>query len=327
MTEGARQSRGDLVSVVVPTYNRAGMLGDAIRSVAAQTYAHWELVVVDDGSTDGTGDLVARLADELGDGRIRYFRQEHAGAPASRNRGFEETRGRYLHFLDSDDILDPDMLGARTVALVDAGAEVSFGPCVYETLRDGKPCRTSVPGESVPLPEGVSMLQAVLRGRFVNPSRSVYTRDLLERVGPWDEQLTRAQDTDYSFRIAALQPGIIFSAGAPAIFRGHGPGQITARTGPDVERSLRRVFEKLEADLHARGLFEGHRAEIACAYAFYGMHVLEQCPELSAEFTRRSRELGPPVAPFLGGLTGLIWRTLGFGAALAARKMKRMLWP
>ena len=88
-----------LVSVVIPCYNQAHFLGEAIESVLAQTYPHLEIVVVDDGSTDNTGEVAARYPG------VRYVRQENQGLAAARNTGLRHSSGDYLVFLDADDRL------------------------------------------------------------------------------------------------------------------------------------------------------------------------------------------------------------------------------
>ena len=93
-----------LVSVVIPTWNRAALLGDALDSVFAQNYAPVQVIVVDDGSTDDTRSLAARYPG------VEYYRQEHAGSAAARNRGVAHARGDYIAFLDSDDVWLPGKL-------------------------------------------------------------------------------------------------------------------------------------------------------------------------------------------------------------------------
>ncbi len=95
-----------LFSIVIPTYNRAGFIGKAIQSVLAQTYPHYEIIVVDDGSTDHTNEVVQGLADD----RIRYYKKENGERAAARNYGTLRATGNYITFLDSDDILYPSYL-------------------------------------------------------------------------------------------------------------------------------------------------------------------------------------------------------------------------
>src|SRR5688572_27262369 len=96
--------RNSLISVVIPTFNRAHLISEAIESVLAQSYPNWELIIVDDGSTDETQSLIRNFSDT----RIRYFRIEHSGSFGTvRNFGIQASKGEYIAFLDSDDIWDP----------------------------------------------------------------------------------------------------------------------------------------------------------------------------------------------------------------------------
>lgn len=102
------------VSVIIPTYNRARYVTEAIDSVLAQTYQDYEVIVIDDGSTDNTREVLEPYMD-----RIRYIRQENAGVSAARNRGIGEAQGQWLAFLDSDDIWLPEKLESHTAFIVE----------------------------------------------------------------------------------------------------------------------------------------------------------------------------------------------------------------
>ncbi|HOW51573.1 MAG TPA: glycosyltransferase family 2 protein [bacterium] len=102
-----------LVSVIIPTYNRATMVIEAIESVLAQTYRNIEVIVVDDGSVDDTEILVARITDE----RLRYLKIPHAGRSVARNHGIRHARGEYIAFLDSDDLFLPDKISKQVEVL------------------------------------------------------------------------------------------------------------------------------------------------------------------------------------------------------------------
>src|ERR1700749_83796 len=101
----------DLVSVIMPAYNSGRYLAESVRSVQAQTFGGWELVVVDDGSTDDTGEVARRLAEA--DARVRYVRRPNGGQAAARNTGLAEARGRLVAFLDADDLWLPEKLEAQ----------------------------------------------------------------------------------------------------------------------------------------------------------------------------------------------------------------------
>ena len=109
------------ISVIIPTYNRADLLPLTIESVMAQTMPDWELIIVDDGSTDETATVLAPF---LQDERIRYIRQENAGRSAARNHGARLARGDYFYFLDSDDELRLNSLTAHLAALINSAFSI-----------------------------------------------------------------------------------------------------------------------------------------------------------------------------------------------------------
>jgi len=128
------------ISVIIPAYNHARYLAEAIDSVLAQTYAPLEIIVVDDGSTDGTPAVAASYGD-----RIRYIRQENAGVGAARNNGIAAARGEYLAFLDSDDIWLPEKL-EREIALFDADPQLGFVHCGVEKFDESGQTTISMTG-------------------------------------------------------------------------------------------------------------------------------------------------------------------------------------
>ncbi len=110
-----------LVSIIMPAYNSENYIGEAISSVLAQTYPNWELLVINDGSTDNTERLVKGFKDE----RIRYFSQENGGVSSARNRGLKAMNGDFFCFLDSDDLLPQNSLKSRVDVLI-ANADIHF---------------------------------------------------------------------------------------------------------------------------------------------------------------------------------------------------------
>jgi glycosyltransferase involved in cell wall biosynthesis len=116
-----------LISCIVPVFNGERYLGEALDSILAQTYRPIEIIVVDDGSTDGTGELVACYGD-----RIRYVRQANQGAPTARNLGLSVANGEFIAFLDADDLWHPDKL-ERQMARFEARAELDL--CVTNLQR------------------------------------------------------------------------------------------------------------------------------------------------------------------------------------------------
>ena len=128
---------GPRVTVVLPTFNRAAFLPEAFDSIARQTFKDWELVVVDDGSTDQTRAAVAEFAESHSQ-PVHYVFQANSGPSAARNRGVARAVAPYVAFFDSDDLWRPDYLAAGVAAL-DANADVDwvYGPCTIVEIGSG----------------------------------------------------------------------------------------------------------------------------------------------------------------------------------------------
>lgn len=199
-----------MVSVVIPTYNRASIVSMAIDSVLAQTYRDLEVIVVDDGSTDETPALLAAYGD-----RIRVLRQENAGPAIARNRGIAAARGELVAFLDSDDTWLPRKL-ERQVALLDrVGDAVPCCLCNCQVqYQDGSTTSTFTIADTIPsCAEGVWLNPAaVLLTRFVLFNQAVLIRrSALEQAGAFDEKLRFAEDYDLPLRLALAGPWAILA--------------------------------------------------------------------------------------------------------------------
>lgn len=162
-----------LVSVVMPAYNCAAYIAEAIDSVLRQTYENWELLIVDDGSEDGTAEVVGRYTDP----RIRYSRNpENSGAAVSRNNGIAAAGGEYIAFLDSDDVWLPEKLERQIAFMRQNG--IAFCCAAYEKMdeagkRTGRKC--------VP-PKKVGYTGCLLYGNSIGNSTAVYDCKKLGRV-------------------------------------------------------------------------------------------------------------------------------------------------
>lgn len=118
------KSMNELVSIIMPSYNTANYIGDSIASVLNQTYKNWELIIVDDCSSDDTDEVLAKY---LYDERIRYFKNEtNSGAAVSRNRALREARGKWIAFLDSDDLWLPEKIEKQVKFMKDNGYAFTF---------------------------------------------------------------------------------------------------------------------------------------------------------------------------------------------------------
>jgi hypothetical protein len=201
------------IGVVVPAYNAARWIGDAIGSVIAQTHRDWALVVVDDGSTDGTGEFVARFADP----RIRLIRQANAGVSAARNTGVRTVAGgcAALLFLDADDWLSPDALARLAGALDTAPTAVAAsGPYAFAGSR-----RLWRPAS------GYVLRRLLVQNLFANGGHVLVRTEAVRAAGGFHPDISYGEDWEYWVRIA-LQGCFIAAEGrTPVLFvRRHAGG-------------------------------------------------------------------------------------------------------
>jgi glycosyltransferase involved in cell wall biosynthesis len=197
------------VSVVIPTYNRAEKVGKTIESALAQTFTELEVIVVDDGSSDNTGPV---LAEAFGN-RIRYFAQANQGASMARNKGIKEARGEWIAFLDSDDLWEPDKIEWQLKA-VD-----QFGPGCGGSYTDTRFFNCPETRTMFQMAErnyrhmgetGINseVLRLLVRpggaGMVVCLSSFLVRSDLARKTGGFDPKLLYSQDSEFMFRVAML---------------------------------------------------------------------------------------------------------------------------
>jgi len=185
------------VSVVIPTYNRAHLLGGAIQSVLSQTYQDFELIVVDDGSTDDTEEVVRSFSDE----RLRHIRLEENSRTAAvpRNTGIKIATGEYLAFLDSDDEWLPQKLEKQVKAFEEASPKVGIVYTGMWWIRDNE--KTYLPFSSVIQKEG-NIGKELLKRNFVWGSVALVKKECFNRVGMFDEKLSYGEDCDMWLRVS-----------------------------------------------------------------------------------------------------------------------------
>ncbi len=236
-----------LVSVVLPTYNRAHFIGEAIESVLCQTYAGCEVVVVDDGSNDGTDEVIrGRFG---ANARVRYFAQANRGVGAARNVGMREARGEFIAFLDSDDAFAPGKLEMQVACLrflpdagmiwtdmeaVDGQGNLVFPAYLrrmYDKTYDYFPqpqdlfqqeyrLEQAAPGGVGGFPGDTRLFcgdisSPMALGNLVHTSTVLLRRRRQEQVGPFDEQLRVGED--YPFHLRTTRFGPVAFVEAPTI--------------------------------------------------------------------------------------------------------------
>lgn len=225
-----------VVSIVLPTFNRMPLLQEAVQSVVDQTVQEWELVIVDDGSTDGTAEYLQGLSDP----RLKNIVQDNAGVAAARNRGVQTSGAPFIAFLDSDDLWLPKKLEAQ-LAFFERHPEV--GICQTEELWVRRGRRVN-PARRHQKHSGWIFRECLPRC-IVSPSAVMLRREAVEVLGGFDASFPVCEDYDLWLR-AALRYEIQTLPEALIVKRGGHAGQLSALWGQDRWRV--RALEKILAD-------------------------------------------------------------------------------
>jgi glycosyltransferase involved in cell wall biosynthesis len=188
----------ELVSVIIPTYNRIKTLGSSIQSVLNQSYADLELIVIDDCSTDGTEQLVNTINDK----RIRYIRHgQNKGPSGARNTGIEAAKGKYIAFHDSDDIWHSDKL-QKQMELMEGDHELGMVYTAYQLIYNNKTIRY-IPSKSIDmsLKQGF-IYEALLKENKIGTPTMLIRKEILKKCGGFNENLRSCEDWELCLRIA-----------------------------------------------------------------------------------------------------------------------------
>ncbi|WP_263841234.1 glycosyltransferase [Salinibacter sp.] len=251
MSEEPWTVKSPLVSVIIPCYNNAVYVKEAIRSALAQSYPHLEVIVVDDGSTDDSPAMIRAFGDQ-----VRCEQQSNQGAPAARNRGLEMAQGEYVKFLDADDVLVDGCIGRQVEqaeALPDDQKAIVFGDAIWvdeagNELNGYSDLRGRKSGED-----------PVTHLLHSNPLTScpLHRREYLQEVGGFDTSLPRSQEHDLHLRLALAGAEFVYEPTPTYYFRQHeGADRISGRSY--AEQGLMTHYELIQ---HHRKLIEAEKGE------------------------------------------------------------------
>jgi len=238
-----------LVTVVMPTYNRAAIIGGSIRSVLAQSYRTWELLVVDDGGTDDTAKVVAQFTDE----RIRYLRlEQNQGAAEARNHALRQARGNFFCYLDSDDEWDPDFI----LIMLHKLREEPELHCIYSAQMVWNPTEGATAGQAFRrVEENLRFLRfspfnrSLLENRnYISLIAFMHDRSVMERHGMFLEGARRLVDWELILRYTAEEPAF----GLPIVLSHYQQGY----AGNQISRTedLQQAYRSVDRTLHRNSL-------------------------------------------------------------------------
>lgn len=220
----------DLVSIIIPVHNRAAMLRQAVASALAQTYRPIEILIVDDGSSDDTPQVIAEIAAQHPE--VRPLRRENGGPGLARETGREHARGEFIQYLDSDDLILPQKLELQVAALracPECGA--AYGLTRYRNAAGDEIACTWKNANQVQ----ETMFPSFLVARWWETSAPLYRRTITDTAGPWTD-LRLEEDWEYDARVAALGVRLAFVNEPVAEHRDHGEGRLSKGAALDPVR-------------------------------------------------------------------------------------------
>jgi glycosyltransferase involved in cell wall biosynthesis len=314
-----------LVSVLIPAYRAGPWVAAAMRSALAQTHPTIEVVVVDDGSPDDTAARAREVAAEH-PGRATVLSVPNRGASAARNLAFAHSRGRYVQYLDADDVLDSGKVAAQ-VAVLEAGPPALVASGRWRRFA-------AVPGDRPETVEasyrdlsGVEFLQLFYeQTAMMQPGAWLTPRELVERAGPWDETLSVNDDGEFFARVVLASAGIRFCREAVVHYRSDHGATLSRQRGARALDSVFRATERITAALLAADRSPRSVAAAAYAWKWTAYELLPEEPGRAAEALRRCAALGGsprpyPAGPRLRALAAVLgWRRAKQLAAWLARR-------
>ena len=265
-----------LVSICIPSFNNEKYLGEALNSLFVQTYTNIEIIVVDDGSEDDT----EVTANAVNDSRFKYYKQTNQGAAAARNRAFQLSSGKYIKFMDADDLLSPKAIEVQVLRIM--GNDNCVASSKWGRFFDDDKNTFSLTTENVwkDLP-GINWVVDSLidhGSNMTQPGIFLIPRSLIEKVGLWDESLSLIDDFEFMTKIIVNCKYVLFSEDAVLMYRS------------GISNSLSRLNSKKHMESAFKALMSGvseilkiqnnARSRLACAntlqlwaYGFYPHHL------------------------------------------------------
>jgi glycosyltransferase involved in cell wall biosynthesis len=230
-----------LVSVIIPTYNRAWTLGKSVRSVFDQTYRSIECIIVDDGSTDATPDVVGQLVNECPRGiTVRYIRKDNGGPNSARNRGLIESAGEFICYLDSDDILLPDSVARRARILQeDPSVDFCYG---QSSARDEHGREILTMNHPWPGPN-----EARVSRYLFDTNSPLIRRATCARVGLWREDDLHGQEYEYFARLKYFSNKAVFIDRVLSVYVRHRNESIFDNKSLDFSLAIFRMLLAVKA--------------------------------------------------------------------------------
>lgn len=271
------------VSVLIPCYNAASYVAATLDSVFAQTWPNIEVIVVNDGSTDNSLDILNGYARP----ELRIVTQVNKGQTAALNRCLAHASGDYIQFLDADDLIAPDKIALQIARLEKAPGCIATSEWgrFYTTPDSTVFEATDVQKDLQPLDWLASGMEMMFPAMWLTP------RSVVEKAGPWREDLTLNNDAEYFTRVVLAAECVLFCEGARSYYRSGVPGSLSQSRSPQAWTSQLKVIEACQDLILGREDSDRIRKVFAIKWQQLAHSAYPYSPDLAADALRRARAL------------------------------------
>jgi glycosyltransferase involved in cell wall biosynthesis len=240
------------VSVIIPNYNRAGLIGQTLENMLSQTLLPSEIIVVDDGSTDNSVEVIRQFGSS-----VTLIEQKNAGPGVARNRGLEIASGEFVQFMDSDDLASLNKLEVQAGALRDTNSDICFGPWAWVSL-DGRQIRFSnqILQDRMP-PDDAPLLEQLLGGWSTILQSLLFRRSFLKKIGNFSSHLWLGEDMEYLGRQLAGGARTVHSNECLTFYRANTCNKITIDARDRYRRDRCTLFGCLLHSIEDAGRIPG----------------------------------------------------------------------
>jgi glycosyltransferase involved in cell wall biosynthesis len=283
-----------LVSILIPAHNCQSWIAETIQSALSQTWSRKEIIVVDDGSTDGTLEIARGFECQI----LKVVHQDNSGASSARNRALRECQGDYIQWLDSDDVLGPEKIERQLMSEGGHREPGTLYSCpwakFYYRISKAKP-------EQTPLWQDLGAVDwlnlHVGSSWWMPPTVWLVSRELTDKAGPWDERLTLDDDGEYSCRLVSRSLSVRFVRDAQIYYRMANQSSLSRSWSRKAWESL--VLASLLKTCHVLRLEDSERTRAACIKGLNSTarNLEVAAPDLAGRVCRKIVELGGTVAP------------------------------
>ncbi|MCF1750306.1 glycosyltransferase family 2 protein [Mariniradius sediminis] len=290
-----------LVSIIIPVYNKAAFIRETLDSALAQTYPNTEIILVDDGSSDGSLKILEKYAEDFPE-KIRLIAQKNAGVSPATNKGIQMAKGEYIQFLDADDLLSPEKIELQMRLLEDKNKRTMCS-CEWVTFLDD-PERHQRWNLRIfkDYSNPVHMVMDLYHhGEMMQPGVFLCSKELILRAGLWDESLTINQDGEFFLRVMLQAKEVLFESSAKVFYRKPGVTNVSQQKSYRASQSLLESYRCYERELLKKENSERVREALAKNYMRFIYVTYPKYPDLIKEAEKEIKKFAFTKPVHIGG--------------------------